>query len=275
MSRFLGILMLILAVAGCADDNSPNSSPSDLLMIDDGVGASDANSAEDAGDNPEDESIDMEGGNDVDVTADNVDELMGDPVSDEDMKRLADWMTGVFDSKDMEGRVERDSAGSYTFIWADLKQTRIWPEQTDGYWFYVEQAEHGQAPYRTRIYHLSARDDTTYVVDNYKLPFGSTTYSDAFDDPSVFDGVEIQDAAVYNPDCNVAVKRKGDRYYGYNNRETCTVNVGSTLNLDSFSIIEEEQLTSHDRGYDASGTLALGPGNTGYTFIKRQNYAIE
>lgn len=210
------------------------------------------------------------------ITPENVDDLVGDPTSEDDMLRLADWMTGSFDSKDMEGETDVDSAGTYTYIWADLKQIRIWPDETDGYWFYVEQAEHGQPPYRTRIYHLTIQDGTSYLVDSYKLPYGSTTYSGAFEDPAVFDGVSIDDTgATHNPGCNVVVKRKGDKYYGHNDMDTCTVNMGVILNLDSFSVIDEDSFYSHDRGYDSSGALKMGPGNKGYTFVKRENYPVE
>jgi hypothetical protein len=216
-------------------------------------------------------------GGEVDpITPDNVREVAGDPTSQEDLQRLAEWMTGAFDSKDMQGQSEVDSAGVYTYIWADLEQVRIWPKDAVGYWLYVEQSEHGQVPYRTRIYHLKVADETTYVIDSYKLPYGSTKFAGAFEDPTVFDGLSLEDTgAVHNPDCNVVIKRKNGKYYGYNDPTTCTVHMGSELNLDSFSIVGENSFYSHDRGYTSTGTLKMGPENRGYTFVKRVNYPIE
>jgi hypothetical protein len=99
----------------------------------------------------------------------------------EQLTQLMNWMTGSFSS---EERAEIDT--SYYNV--SLYMTRIWNENSDGFWIYVEQAlaTNLERPYRQRIYQLAQKDDSTFESRVYLLP-NAIRFAGAWKSPKVFD----------------------------------------------------------------------------------------
>lgn len=174
---------------------------------------------------------------------------------------LADWMTGSFSSRE---QAEADS--SYFDI--RLEMARIWPNDTDGYWLYVEQAVASlrDEPYRQRVYHVYEENDSTFKSEVYE-----------FDEPLRFVGVWRQptkfilpkDSLKVRSGCVIVLHPEGDSaFVGSTVEKNCESSLRGAAYATSEVRITKDQLVSWDRGFDADDNQVWGAEDGGYVFNK-------
>lgn len=174
-------------------------------------------------------------------------------------KRLCRWMEGSFDSREQH---EKDSADYFDIR---LKMTRIWPERTDGFWLYVEQAVAGSEnkPYRQRVYQ---------VMEIRRGEFVSVIHT--LDDPLRFAGkpeaiVKITaDSLRVKQGCDVVLSYQKGRFTGGTFGTGCPSDRKGARYTTSEVILTKGMLLSWDRGYDENGKQVWGAEKGGYRFIK-------
>jgi hypothetical protein len=179
-----------------------------------------------------------------------------------DLGTAASWMTGSFSSRE---QAESDTA----YFDIRLEMVPIWPERTDGYWLYVEQAVAGREsqPYRQRVYHLTEQADGRIRSDVYEIP-----------EPLRFAGAREPDGRLgrLTPDslrlkegCAVILERtSGNTFAGGTVGKGCP----SELHGASYAVSEvrltPDELVTWDRGFDARHNQVWGAAEGGYVFKK-------
>jgi hypothetical protein len=180
----------------------------------------------------------------------------------EQLTQLMNWMTGSFSS---EERAEIDT--SYYNV--SLYMTRIWNENSDGFWIYVEQAlaTNLERPYRQRIYQLAQKDDSTFESRVYLLP-NAIRFAGAWKSPKVFDKL-TPDSLTLRDGCSIILFRKdGDSFQGVTIDKKCKSGLRGASYATSQVSIFKDQLISWDRGIDENGNQVWGATKGGYIFKK-------
>lgn len=156
----------------------------------------------------------------------------------------------------------------------ELEMSRIWLREQDGIWLYVEQAmaSRKDKPYRQRIYHLTQRDDSTFIstvctLDSMHLFVG------AYTDVARFNGLKPSDARPL-PGCALVLHWRNGHFVGSTNGRECINAWGKAAYATSEVDIAPGMLISWDRGYDAQDTQVWGAEKGGYRFVKRIARAI-
>ena len=181
-----------------------------------------------------------------------------------ELQNLKSWMTGSFSS---EEQANLDS----NFYNIHLHMVQIWVERTDAVWLYVEQAASWslEKPYRQRVYRVSANEDGT---------FESAVFT--FNDPLRFTGAwknenplsELTpDSLLEREGCALILHYEEGAFVGSTNEKDCTSNLRDASYATSEARIEENVLTSWDRGYDENGVQVWGAITGPYIFKKLKN----
>ena len=179
----------------------------------------------------------------------------------EDLDSLTKWMEGDFSS---EEHSKRDTA----YFDIDLHMKRIWHDREDGVWFYVEQslASTPEAPYRQRIYNVSALEEGMFESIIYTLPEPDSVVG-GWQDIAVFADLDVDDLKKRRG-CEVYMQFSGQAFFGSTHGFACE----SLLNGASYATTEVEirpfGLMSWDRGYDSADEQVWGAVKGGYVFIK-------
>ena len=176
---------------------------------------------------------------------------------------LKRYMVGSYSSA---AQATRDT--SYYDI--ELEMRRIWMKETDGIWLYVEQAaaKNKDKPYRQRIYHLTQRDDSTFVstvcnLDSMHLFMG------AYKDVARFAALKPADAKPL-PGCDLVLHWRNGRFVGSTHEKECKNAWGKATYATSEVDIGPDGMVSWDRGYDDTGTQVWGAEKAGYEFVKKK-----
>ncbi|MBK9671834.1 MAG: chromophore lyase CpcT/CpeT [Bacteroidetes bacterium] len=179
-----------------------------------------------------------------------------------ELKKLSTWIEGNFNSS---LQAEQDS--DYFDIRLHIKQ--IWKDNSNGNWFYVEQAmATDQAkPYRQRVYHITQVSKDT---------FESAVYT--FKKPLRFAGDWKNETPLANltPDsletrkgCSVFLVRKDkNTYVGSTHEKDCSSDLRGAKYASSKVTLTKNSLLSWDQGFDAEGKQVWGATKGGYSFIK-------
>ena len=190
------------------------------------------------------------------------------PKADPELRRLAEWMAGSFDSG-------KQSQADTNFLDIRLVMMPIWTHRADGYWLYVEQAvaTHEDQPYRQRIYHLCRVDDSLLASDVYTL-----------ENPLRFAGAWKQSdpLASLTPDsltkrdgCAIILRPIGDSaFVGGTVGTGCESTLRGAIYATSDVRIKAASLFSWDRGFDADGKQVWGAESGGYIFVKSGSFAV-
>jgi len=109
-------------------------------------------------------------------------------LKDPTLVEVADWMAGHFSNSEQ-------AAKDPNFINSSYRLKRIWNEEGDGYWLYVESGETGKSPFYIRVGRLALNDEGAV---NYKIF--------EFKDKNV----EKQVAGAWNKEKPLADKSKDD-----------------------------------------------------------------
>ena len=184
------------------------------------------------------------------------------PTADSSLDRLTEWMTGSFAST-------AHAAEDPDYHDIRLHMARIWPDRTDGYWLYVEQAVATRLdePYRQRVYHLIEEETGSIRSEIYTLP-----------DPSRFAGdwkrmrplYEIApDSLLARRGCDVVLRRtQTGSFTGGTEGEECRSILHGASYATSEVVVTSEYLESWDRGFNAEGEQVWGATKGGYKFRK-------
>lgn len=180
---------------------------------------------------------------------------------DHDLQTLVQWMTGDFSSR---AQSLQDSA----FFDIRLHICRIWPEDQNASWLYVEQATAAaeNKPYRQRIYQVS-REGKGFKSVVFALP-EPANWIGAYATPARFSQLKPQTLSI-REGCTVYLEKQRD---GSFQGSTRGVGCESTLRGAKYAVttvtITARQLLSWDRGFNENGEQVWGATKGGYAFIK-------
>jgi hypothetical protein len=169
-------------------------------------------------------------------------------------------MTGSFSS---QAQAEADT----NYFDIRLEMSPLWPERTDGYWLYVEQAvaDYLDRPYRQRVYHVTEPEDGRIRSDVYEIPdplrfAGIWKVSDRLGDLTP-DSLALKDG------CTVLLERvSGDAFEGGTVGMGCMSSLQGARYATSEVRLTADGLVTWDRGYGPDGNQVWGATEGGYVF---------
>jgi hypothetical protein len=175
----------------------------------------------------------------------------------------AAWMAGNWSSAEQ-------AAADTNYYDVRLHIARIWPDRTDGPWFYVEQAmaDTQGTPYRQRVYHLidAPGDACESVV--YELPGDPLAFAGAWQDPT---RMNAMDPTLLEPrmGCSVKLRRGADgTLSGGTEGDGCSSNRRGAAYATSQVTVAPTLLLSWDRGFGTDGKQVWGAVTGPYRFVK-------
>ncbi len=150
-----------------------------------------------------------------------------------------------------------------------LHMVRIWPERTDAYWLYVEQAMASSLdkPYRQRVYAVKVEPDGKVASHVYELPGDPMGFAGAWKDPKRLDLVN-PDLLVPREGCTVFLEGEGEGWKGATQANACVSNLMGAAYATSEVTVTAEALTSWDRGFDKDGKQVWGSKKGAYRFVR-------
>jgi hypothetical protein len=152
-----------------------------------------------------------------------------------------------------------------------LHMVRIWPERTDAYWLYVEQAMASSLdkPYRQRVYAVKVEPDGKVASHVYELPGDPMGFAGAWKDPRRLDLVN-PDLLVAREGCTVFLEGEGEGegWKGATRANACVSNLMGAAYATSEVTVTAEALTSWDRGFDKDGKQVWGSKKGAYRFVR-------
>jgi len=184
------------------------------------------------------------------------------------LETLTQWMCGSFSSQ-----AQADTSNDPYHADVRLKMRRIWPERTDGYWLYVEQAyqESQSTPYRQRVYRVI--EENNQIKDLiYSLP-NAASYVGAWNNPELLNNISPAQLTL-KPNCGLFFNDLGDHFAGATQGTGCTATIPGVSYLTSESSIYPTYLTSWDLGYNSQGVCVMGPYSP-YKFDKLETFPIK
>ena len=181
--------------------------------------------------------------------------------SAEDLELLTSWMTGTFSS-------EEQSTIDTNFYNIHLHMSEIWTERNDGKWLYVEQAASWSLdkPYRQRIYRLTAKENETFESAVYTFN-NPEKFIGAWKNNEVFSSI-TQDSIILKEGCSIFLKKDGDKFVGSTDGKNCSSELRGASYATSEVVIDENTLTSWDRGFNENGEQVWGAETGPYIFKK-------
>jgi hypothetical protein len=187
------------------------------------------------------------------------------PTEDEELVQLKSWMTGSFSS------VEQSEADT-NFFHIQLEMVQIWKDRTDYIWLYVEQSAAWamDKPYRQRVYRLEKKEDGSFVSAVFTM-----------EDPLRFTGVYIDenplsqltpDSLTERTGCAIYLQYEDGAFVGSTNESDCESNMRGASYATSEVNIQEQVLTSWDRGWNEEGEQVWGAETGPYIFKKLEDH---
>ncbi len=184
-----------------------------------------------------------------------------DDAQETDLQKLTSWMTGSFNSKE---QADLDT----NFYNISLHMVQIWNEEPDYVWLYVEQAADWalEKPYRQRVYRLSENEDGT---------FESAVFT--FNNPLRFAGdwknenllaQLTPDSLMVREGCALILRFNDGVFEGSTNGKDCISNLHEASYATSEVRIEENVVTSWDRGFNKDDVQVWGAVTGPYIFKK-------
>jgi hypothetical protein len=176
------------------------------------------------------------------------------------VERLSALLIGNFSSAD-QAYADRSHRN------ATLRCARIWPERTDGPWFYAEQALQSapEQPYRQIVYQLATTDDGTPELRVFTL-LDPIALTNAWRDPLRFS--KYAPSALLSQDgCTLALHALPDgSFRGATSGQGCPSDLNGAAYATTELTLTPDHIISWDRGYNAKGRQVWGPLNGGYVF---------
>ena len=183
---------------------------------------------------------------------------------DEELQRVAHWMTGSFSSQAQAG------ANPDHFYDIRLFMQPIWQDRADGPWLYVEQAaaETLDRPYRQRVYRLSRIDEKTVHSEVFTLPGDPLNHAGAWQDRAPLQDLSPDDLEL-RQGCAIVLRQiNADTYAGSTQEKHCQSSLRGAAYATSDVVVTPAQLLSWDRGFDSEDEQVWGAQAGPYAFIK-------
>ena len=176
-----------------------------------------------------------------------------------DLEKLATWMAGTFSSA-------VQAAEDPEFFDLSLHVSPIWPDRTDGHWFYVEQAvsAYQDRPYRQRVFRVRELAPGLFENQVFALP-----------DPFAVVGAWLTDDPLtgLGPDdlterdgCAILLRRHGENFVGSTIATLCTSTLRDASYATSEVVVTPEGVVSWDRGFARAGSQVWGTTKGGNVF---------
>lgn len=182
-----------------------------------------------------------------------------------DLEDLVQFMTGSFSSA-AQAEVDPDN-----FWDIRLEMVPIWPDRSDGFWLYVEQAAASSLdkPYRQRVYHVTEVADNLFESAVYALPDPQAAIG-AWKNPEVLDRWSPDDLEV-RAGCSVFLSRQSaGAFAGSTRNKECTSNLRGASYATSEIVIRSDRVVSWDRGWNETDEHVWGAEKSGYIFLKNE-----
>jgi hypothetical protein len=183
--------------------------------------------------------------------------------STEDCETLVGWMTGSFSSAEQ-------AAADSAFYDIRLEMVRVWPERSDGWWMYIEQAVagHTDAPYRQRVYRVTEVESDLFKSAVYALPEPEVTVG-AWRDEVPLEGLSPEDLEL-RAGCAVFLRRDSSgAFAGGTIGRGCASGLRGAAYATSEVVVTPGRIESWDRGFDESGEQVWGAEKGGYVFVRQ------
>ncbi len=180
----------------------------------------------------------------------------------DDFSTLIEYMTGSFSS---QKQAEADS----DFFHIRLDMARIWLDEPDGVWLYVEQAAATQLdkPYRQRIYHVTQIDEHEYKSQIFTFD-DPLRYAGSWKNPDQLASLTPADLEERHG-CAVYLKKQADgSFHGSTHERDCLSSHRGASYATSIVTISTDRLVSWDQGFDENGNQVWGAVKGGYVFDK-------
>lgn len=179
-----------------------------------------------------------------------------------EVDRLADWLSGSFDSSAQAARDAR-------YFDISLNACRVWPSRTDGRWVYIEQARSDalDQPYRQRMYRVRYDGQGRLMSEVFAFPASGRPAAGSWRDP---DALNAFTPELLEPreGCDVYLADVGGRFEGGTEGEGCTSSLAGAAYATSEVVVEADRITSWDRGFDRAGDQVWGAEAGPYEFIR-------
>lgn len=174
---------------------------------------------------------------------------------------LSEQLSGEFDSS-------TQSLAFPSYYAVQLIACSVYAPEIGDTVLYIEQAlvDTSSAPYRQRLYHLEALDDTTAQSSIYELQ-----------DPSMAIGLcsepserpfSAQDVQIKNG-CEVILNWDGQGFIGSTVDQNCQSEMNGASYATSEVITRSDRIESWDRGWTSTGQQAWGAVSGAYIFLRR------
>ncbi len=180
---------------------------------------------------------------------------------DPELENVYQMMQGSYDSS---LQASQDS----TYYNISLEMHPVWESSKDK-WLYVEQAlaSRKDKPYRVRMYRLTRINENEIASEVYTIPDEQEFYG-KYKNPEAFKNLLPTDLEI-RKGCEVILKKTGpNEYRGSTGKNTCSSSLRGASFASSLVIMNQNQIISWDRGYDADGNQVWGAEKGGYVFMK-------
>lgn len=191
---------------------------------------------------------------------------------DKDVRRIAQWMSGSFDTFAQVDRDEEQNT-TYRHIRATL---HVMPVQIAGLdnaaALYVENAaaEARQKPYRQRIYVVKKGANDKVIIEIHKIK-NQDQVVNAYKNPSLLKNLTLANLTK-EQGCDMTFERVNSKLYkGVGGNKTCKSTLRGATHTVSLTELTPTTLTNLDQGFDDAGAHKWGPppGTIGHIFVKR------
>lgn len=196
-----------------------------------------------------------------------------DASKDRDLRRLAEWMTGSFDTF-AQVNADEEADAKYRHIRGTLQ---VVPVKINGLTgalaLYIENAaaETRTKPYRQRIYVLK-RQGENIIVEIHKIN-KPEDFTGAYKNPKLLEALAME-RLTREPGCDMTFRRINSKLYkgAAGADKTCKSTLRGAAHTVSNTEITPTVLTNLDQGFDDAGAHKWGPppGTIGHIFIKRK-----
>jgi CpeT protein len=193
---------------------------------------------------------------------------------DKDLKKIAKWMTGTFDTF---AQVEQDEAANAAYqhtralVW--VVPVEIKGFDANGIAFYVENqaANARNKPYRQRVYFLN-RVNGKPVMQIYKIR-NDSDFVNAYARTDKFKNLTF-DRLTRETGCDITFEKKSEKLYVGTAGEgrTCKSNLRGATYALSKTELSPNKWINLDQGFDDDGAHKWGPppGTIGHIFLRRK-----
>lgn len=171
---------------------------------------------------------------------------------------LIERMTGSFSSA---LQAENDS----DFYAIRLEMHPVWSDTDAVHWLYVEQALEStlEQPYRQRIYRVF-EEDSVFISEIYLTPNPKVLIGQ-WENDSIWSSLH-PDSLTLKDGCAVKLRYNGTEFVGATDSAACPSDMRGASFAMSEVIIDDDGLTSWDRGFDSTGVQVWGAEKGGYRF---------